>query len=183
MPYSIFITAHGDRGAGTELGANLVPPGVTIHCVTGDAVLLKGDVGMAIEDRLTLPALDVPTVQAAATKTYTAFDMIPNYTAYGAGAADPAFQFATGVSCVGTQKNDPPALALNDGASLRIADVIGRFRKLYAGLTDVYWLCCRAAPKNANNTIDVDDGAFGLIEAPAATGLRPSQVKARGSWR
>ncbi|MEJ6710292.1 MAG: hypothetical protein QNK92_16110 [Amylibacter sp.] len=138
---------------------------------------------MAIEDRLTAPGLDVDMVKNSATKTYNAFEMMPNYTAFGSSAADPAFQFATGVYYVGSQKNAAPSLAIRDGAKMQMGEVIAKFRKLYPGMTDVYWLCCRAAPQNSNNAVEVDDGAYGLVEKPSDMGLKPSAVKQASKWR
>lgn len=183
MAYSIFITAHGGRDGGTAKGTYVVPPGVNIHVFTDDAVLLKGGIGMAIEDRLTRPALDVAIVNNSATKVYNPFDLIPDYTAYGTHAGDPAFQFATGVYVVGTVKGAAPALPLADGSRAQLGDIIRAFRKAAPGLTDVYWLCCRAVPQNSNNTEEIDDGQYGLIEVPKESGLKPSQVKASGTWR
>ena len=183
MAYSIFITAHGGRDAGTSKGTYLVPPGVNVHCFTGDAVLLKGNIGMAIEDRLTAPALNIDVVNNSVTKTYTAFELMPNYTAFGSNHADPAFLFDTGVYYVGSQKNDPPSLAIGDGVQIQLGDVIAQYRRNFPDLTDVYWLCCRAAPQNSNNPVDVDDGAYGLIEKPSDMGLKPSKVKQSGVWR
>jgi hypothetical protein len=184
MAYSIFITAHGGRGSGTSKGTYVVPPGVSIYAFTDDSVLLKGGAGMAIEDRLTTPGLNVSTVRNSASKVYGAFDIIPNYTAYGSHGGDPAFQFDTGAYYVGTAKNSAPALALNDGEQMRLGDIIGAFRKKFPGMTDVYWLCCRAAPQNANSTHCVSVDAFGITEKPNPMGLRPSEVVAKGGqWR
>jgi len=184
MAYSIFITAHGGRGQGTSSGTYLVPPGVNVHCYTDDAVLLKGGMGMAIEDRLMMPALDIATVQACVTKSYAPYDMMPNYTAFGAPSSDAAFQMATGSYYVGQTKGEAPSWAIGAGQKMRLSDIIAGYRKLASGLTDVYWLCCRAAPQNANNSEDVDLDAFGMIEKPKDMGLKPSQVKAKGgAWR
>jgi len=184
MAYSIFITAHGGRGSGTSKGTYVVPPGVSIYAFTDDSVLLKGGAGMAIEDRLTTPGLNVNMVRNSASKVYEAFDIVPNYTAFGSHGGDPAFQFDTGAYYVGAAKNSAPALALNDGEQMRLGDIIGAFRKNFTGMTDVYWLCCRAAPQNSNSTHDVSVDFFGITEKPNDMGLRPSQVVAKGGrWR
>lgn len=73
-----------------------------------------------------------------------------------------------------TAKNSAPALALNDGEQMRLGDIIGAFRKDYAGMTDVFWLCCRAAPQNANLTHDVSVDFFGIAQKPNDMGLPPA---------
>lgn len=183
MAYSIFISAHGDRTAGTPNGTYLVPPGVNIYFYTGDEVLLKGNAGMAFEDSLTGQSLDIGSVKRSATKVYTPFETVPNYTAYGAEDDDPAFQFDTGAYFVGSEKGAPPSLRLSGDQEIQMGELIGKYRMKFQGLKDVFWLCCRGAPQNCNNRIDVDEGQWGIIESPKDTGLAPSQVKAQDSWR
>ena len=156
-----------------------------MYFYTDDAVLLKGNMGMAVEDRLTTPALDVDLVRAHVKNTHQPFEIIPNYTAYGSHGGDPAFQFQTGTYYVGSAKNAAPALALNDGQQMKLGDIISAFTMANnTAPAEVFWLCCRAVPQNSNNTVEVSVDAFGLIEKASDMGLRPSQVVARGGqWR
>jgi hypothetical protein len=157
---------------------------MNIYVYVEDAVGLRADVGMALEDKLTMPSLDIPGAQAKATTVYKPYDIMPNYTLFGADHTDPAFQFATGVYYVGASKGDAPAWPVGDGQKEKIGDIVSAFRKAHAGLTDVFWLCCRSAPDNANNfTGVVNVGVNGGIMGPASMGLKPSQVKAQGGWR
>lgn len=185
MPYGIFVTAHGGRGTGTAKGTYCVPPGANLKFFTDDAVLLKGNIGMAIEDRLTRPALDLDVVRGAVQKTSDPFETIPNYTAFGSHNGDPAFQFQTGVYYIGSQKNDPPAMALNHGQQIRLSEIIAAFKKANGSVpAEVYWLCCRAVPQNSNNAEEVDATFFGSMQKAKDMGLKPSQVVAKGgSWR
>jgi len=183
MGYGIFITAHGGRGQGTSQGTYVVPPGVHIQCYTDDAVLLKGSIGMKIEDRLMMPSLNIASVRKHVSKTYKPFDIMPNYTAFGAPDTDGAFQMETGAYFIGQKKGKSPILPIGEGEKMKLGDIIGKFRKAKEGLVEVYWLCCRAAPQNANNTSDVSVDAFGIEEQPMDMGLSPSKVAKTGSWR
>jgi len=85
----------------------VVPLYVNLYFYTDDAVLLKGNMGMAVEDRLTTRSLNTDLAKAKVKTVHPAFAIVPNYTEYGSHAGDTAFQFQTGVCCVGTAKGSP----------------------------------------------------------------------------
>jgi len=164
MDYSIFVSAHGDRRAGTSKGTFVLPRGVNLYFYTDDAALLKGRAGMDIEDCLTTPSLDEDLVKANVKTLHQSLECVPNYIATGSHSNDRAFQMKTGVYYVGSPKGNPPALRLRNHQQVRLSDIIYSFHKVNSSFpTDVFWLCCRAAPQNSNRTFDVSSDNFSLV--------------------
>ncbi len=99
--------------------------------------------------------------------------------------------FATPRGLSGRQEPQRKAdFSIPDKTQKTLSEIIGGAGKGVIG-SNIYWLCCRAAPDNSNNLDDDKDvvtGVFrgkniGATEEASHTGLTPSQVKQLGSWR
>lgn len=184
--YSIYISAHAHREAGTKTGTYVIPPGVNLYVYTADNTLLRGDHAAVIQKWLTAGSLDIEKAKSKASRVYKQFELIPNYIASGALPADLAFKKKTGIYYVGSDRDSPPAYHLRYKDSYTLSDIIGNFRAVDRRLCDVFWLCCRGAPQNSNNNDIRAKGLFTLLSQPklSGAGLSPSEVKKRGGkWR
>lgn len=180
--YSICISAHGHRKAGTKTGTYVIPPGVNLYVYTADNTLLRGDHADTLQKLLTAGSLDIKKAKSLASRVYKQFELIPNYIACGALPGDLAFAKKPGIYYVGCDKDSPPAYQIRYKDSFPLSEIIGNFRKEDKRLRDVFWLCCRAAPQNSNNNDIMAKGLFTLLERPklSGAGLSPSEIKRRG---
>jgi hypothetical protein len=196
MP-SVAVSCHGGRGSGTSSGTYVIPKGVTIYFFTDDAINLNGGAGWTdssgqrqasgatwLEDLLLTTHPDEETVKRFATEVKREYETIPNYHASGATDTDPAFTYPTGLYWVGSDPAGGPFYRVAHNQSHPISWIIGGGSVGGVTSTTFYWLCCRYAPRNSNNTVSVNVGTFGLNDESQGMGLKPSQIVARGGhWR
>lgn len=195
MP-SLVVSCHGGRGAGTSTGTYVVPKGVEIYFYTDDTVNLDGGAswiedGEAVADGATyLEGLllttdpDEDTAKDLKFEVKRGFDTVPNYEASGARAGDPAFTYPTGLYWVGSDPGRGPAMPIHHGNRYRLSEILSLRGVGGIVAPTIYWLCCRYSPRNSNNTKSVNLGEFGLMDKGKSSGLKPSQIVARGRrWR
>jgi hypothetical protein len=182
----VVITGHGGREGGSSTGTYVVPKGVTIYFFTPDHSVMYAGASDKMMDYLCAKHTYRRRVQAAAVQVKKEFDILPNYICYGTND----FRDPSGVYLVGKNRSEGPILSIPDKTQKTLSEIIGGAGKGVIG-SNIYWLCCRAAPDNSNNLDDDKDvvtGVFrgkniGATEEASHTGLTPSQVKQLGSWR
>jgi hypothetical protein len=185
MP-DVVITGHGGRTGGSSTGSYVIPKGVTIYFFTGDHTVMYAGASDKIMDMLCAKHTYRRKVQAAAVQVKKELETIPNYICYETND----FRDASGVYLVGRNRSHGPIMSIPDKTEKRLSEIIGGSGKGVIG-SNIYWLCCRAAPDNSNNiddNMDVATGTFqgktiGAAEQGSHTGLTPSQVKQLGNWR
>lgn len=173
----------------------VVPPNVNLYFFTQDTIDMDGGQewrsrsgrrmasgGALIEALLLRNNPDEDRVKRMNTEHIKPFQSIPNYQIVGEVHPHPAFKNPTGLYQVGQRPGQGCLGRIQSGESGYLSDVLFSLPKDVD--FDVYWLCCRHAPTNSNNTSAFKKGNFGLENVASDMGLKPSQVKARGGrWR
>lgn len=184
----VVVTGHGGRGGGTAAGSYLVPKGVAIYFFTGDHSVMYSGASDTIMDMLCTTKHYHPNkVRAAAVQKVEGGQTCPNYTCFGTND----FRDKSGVYQVGLSRSKGPMLAIPDGKTKRLSEIIGGASSGGVIGRYVYWLCCRAAPDNSNNINDDADEVIGkvfgykvgAVEVGSPAGMTPSKVKQLGVWR
>lgn len=184
----IVVTGHGGREVGAFKGTYVVPKGVTIYFFTNDNTVLYAGASDKLMDNLCRNHPNPLRVQGAAVEIKREFEIIPNYICYGTDD----FRDPSGAYEVGRRRNLGPTLPIPNNTQKYLSDIIGGAGGRGVIGSNIYWLCCRAAPDNSNNIDDNSDivtGMFrgkpiGAVEVGSSTGLTPSQVRNRGgNWR
>ena len=182
----VVITGHGGREGGSSTGTYVVPKGVTIYFFTKDHTVMYSGASDKIMDYLCAKHTYRRRVQAAAVEIKKEYDVIPNYICYGTND----FRDPSGVYEVGRSRSKGPIRSIPNNTQKTLSEIVGGSKTGLIG-SNIYWLCCRAAPDNSNNiddSADIVTGKFrgfkiGAVEQASHTGLTPSQVKQLGKWR
>lgn len=184
------IFGHGNRNAGTERGTFVVPKNCSIHFFERDGQLLnmagaRTLLGWLLSDHPFLQYVKDNEV----VESFAAYETVPNYLFTGdAKAAEICGVPATGVYRIGQPASNGPVIPMATGRRFRISDFIGKRDNAFGN--NFYWICCRAAQTNSNNTdrVTATLTTAGTTKARERvgrdSGLTPSQVVARGGkWR
>jgi hypothetical protein len=186
---NILVTAHGGRMSGTSLGTYVVPKGVTIYFFVKDGQLMNSDASDVIMDNLCTANPNEAAVQALAVDVKRQYENVPDYIASGTDD----FRDPTGIYTVGQSIATGLYAPIQNGSQFRLSEIIGGQSSGGVIGSVIYWLACRAKPQSWNNwSVDVATtlpGAHGKVhllggnQVGQAMGLKPSLVKATGSWQ
>lgn len=187
MP-NLVLYAHGGRGAGTATGTYVIPRGVTVYFFEKDKEFLYDSAAKIIMNTLLSAHPNELAVQGISKESKGQFESIPNYEASG----DPNIA-GMGVYLVGTPMATGQLYAIPYGTTKRISEIIGGSGSGGVAGNVIYWLACRDAKgANSNNfqyqtkdTVMTTTGAINLNAETVVpdTGLKPSIVRASGTWR